>query len=228
MVEAEVGPVDYETMETEVDFRPPRGSDPGPDQMPKDMPIVTGAIGAEADKHDPGQTPRLEPLGGAKPKRPRYELPIPRTPGPRRPPPGAGTQPLKPVTDRFAFEMLTPMYQGPDRQLPGTGTQPVTDWFAYELPPRTRTQPVLDQLRDDLPYMPNSVPGYDKLPPRAAVYDLIRSPESDVIDTVAHLQLEVEELKFVQSALSTLAMKTLPVQSKLVSKFSGVTSWVQY
>ena len=55
VVETEVGPVDDETAETEVDFRLSRGSDPGPDQMPKDTPIVTG-VGAEADMLDPGQT----------------------------------------------------------------------------------------------------------------------------------------------------------------------------
>ena len=55
------------------------------------------------------------------------------------------------------------------------------------------------------------------------------------MDTVAHLQLEVEVLKCVQSWPSTSAMKVLPVQSKpaaftstKVSKFSGVTSWGQY
>ena len=60
------------------------------------------------------------------------------------------------------------------------------------------------------------------------MYDSIMSP-------VAHLQLEVEALKFVQSGPSTLTMKTLPVQSKPVAftstkvpKFSGVTSWDQY
>ena len=65
------------------------------------------------------------------------------------------------------------------------------------------------------------------------MHDLIRSP--DLMDMVAHLQLEVEVLKFVQSRPSTLDMKTLPVQSKLVAftstkvpKFSGVTSWDQY
>ena len=100
VVETEVGPVDDETAETEVDFHLPRGSDTGPDQMPKDMPIVTGAVRAEADTRDPGQTCRLRPLSGAKLKRPRYELPIQRTSGPRRLPPGAGTQPVKPVTDR--------------------------------------------------------------------------------------------------------------------------------
>ena len=58
-VETEVGPVDDETAETEVNFRLPRESDPGPDQRPKDMPIVMGAVGAEVDTHDPGQTRRL-------------------------------------------------------------------------------------------------------------------------------------------------------------------------
>ena len=40
--------------------------------------------------------------------------------------------------------------------------------------------------------MPSSMPGYNRLPPRAEVYDSIRSPENDLMDTVAHLQLEVE------------------------------------
>ena len=55
------------------------------------------------------------------------------------------------------------------------------------------------------------------------------------MDTVAHLQLEVEALKFGQSGPSTFATKTLPVQSKPVAftstkvpKISGVTSWDQY
>ena len=55
------------------------------------------------------------------------------------------------------------------------------------------------------------------------------------MDTVAHLQLEVEALKFVQSAPPALAMKSLLVPSKLlaftstkVPKFSGVISWDQY
>ena len=52
---------------------------------------------------------------------------------------------------------------------------------------------------------------------------------------MAHLQLEVEVLKCVQSRLSMSATKALPVQSKpaaftstKVPKFSGVTSWDQY
>ena len=52
------------------------------------------------------------------------------------------------------------------------------------------------------------------------------------MDTVVHLQLEVEVLKFVQSGPSVSATKSLPVQSKpaaftstKVPKFSGATSW---
>ena len=57
--------------------------------------------------------------------------------------------------------------------------------------------------------MPNLM--HDKLPPWAEGYDSIGSPEADLMDTVAHLQLDVEALKFVQSGPSTLVMKTLPV-----------------
>ena len=194
-----------------MEFRLPRGSDPGPDQMPKDIPVVKGAVGAEADTRDPGQTRQLRPLSRAKPKRPKFELPIRKTPAPRRPLPVVGTQLVKLVTDRFAFEMPTVTYLGLGRQLQGAGTQPVADRFTYELPPRIRTPLVLDRLGDDLSDMPNSM--HDKLLPRVEVYDSIRSPEAGLMDTVAHLQLEVEALKFVQSKPSTLAMKTLPVQS---------------
>ena len=83
--------------------------------------------------------------------------------------------------------------------------------------------------------MPGSVLDDDGLPPRAEVYDLVGSPEPDLMDTVAYLQLEVEALKFVQSAPQALAMKTLPVPPKPVAftstkvpKFSGMTSWDQY
>ena len=54
MVETEVGPVDDGTVETEVNFRLPRGSDPGLKGVKKDMPIVTGAVG-----DTPGQPRRL-------------------------------------------------------------------------------------------------------------------------------------------------------------------------
>ena len=54
----EVGPVDNETAEIEV----PRGSD----RMSEDGPVIAGAIGAEADRSDPGQQHRFVTLGGAK------------------------------------------------------------------------------------------------------------------------------------------------------------------
>ena len=55
------------------------------------------------------------------------------------------------------------------------------------------------------------------------------------MDMVAHLQLEVEALKFVQSAPPAMARRSLPVLSKSVAftatkvpKFNGGTSWDQY
>ena len=98
LVGTEVVPVDDETAKTEVEFRRPRGSDPGQDRMPNNIPVVTGSIGAEADMSDLGQTRRLRPLSGAKPKRPRFELLFQQTPGSRRPLPDAGIQLVKPVT----------------------------------------------------------------------------------------------------------------------------------
>ena len=73
----------------------------------------------------------------------------------------------------------------------------------------------MDTAGDDLSDMTNLK--HDKLPPRAEGYDSIRSPEANLMDTMAHLQLEVKALKFVQSGPSTLARKTLPVQSQPVT-----------
>ena len=95
------------------------------------------------------------------------------------------------MTDRFAYEMPNPPTLGPGRSGPGTGTQPVTDRFGYELPPQIRTQLVPDRLMDD---------PLDKLKPgRNYMYDSHGPPEADLMDTVAHLQLEVATLKSVQS-----------------------------
>ena len=44
--------------------------------------------------------------------------------------------------------------------------------------------------------------------------DSNRPPEADLMDTVAHMQLEVEALKCVQSGPSTSVARALPVQSK--------------
>ena len=51
----------------------------GTNQMPDERPIIMGAIGAEADERDPGQTNRFGSLGGAKLKWLKFELPIPQT-----------------------------------------------------------------------------------------------------------------------------------------------------
>ena len=62
VVETEVGLVDDETAETEVEFRLTRGSD----GVPEDRPIITGAVRVYEDKRDPGQIRRLGSLCGAK------------------------------------------------------------------------------------------------------------------------------------------------------------------
>ena len=139
VVETEDGPVDDGTAETEVNLRLPRGSDPGPELVRKDIPIVPGAVGAEADPPDPGQTRRLGPLCGAKPKRCTYDPPTQRTPGPGGSLPGTGTQP---GTNWFAYELPT---------LPTSG---------YGRPPKqTRTQPVPDRFMDDPLNMPTRCMG---------------------------------------------------------------------
>ena len=53
----EVGPVGDENVETEVEFRPPRGTN----QMSEEMPIITGVVRTETDERDPGQTNRNGP-----------------------------------------------------------------------------------------------------------------------------------------------------------------------
>ena len=111
-METEDGQVD--TVETEVNFRLPRGSDPGLELVPKDMPMVP-------DTPDPGQQRRLGPLSGAKP-----ELFSTRS----RPPPRAGTQP---VTDRF-METPTTSTPGHSSPPPKAGTQLVTYRLLYKIP----------------------------------------------------------------------------------------------
>ena len=56
-----MAPVDDGIAETEVNFRLPRGSDPGLDRVPKDIPIITGAVGAEVFTSDLGQTETPRP-----------------------------------------------------------------------------------------------------------------------------------------------------------------------
>ena len=57
MVGTEVGPGSDEIVETEVEFCPPRATN----RMPEERPIITGAVGAEADERDLGQTTRFGP-----------------------------------------------------------------------------------------------------------------------------------------------------------------------
>ena len=71
-------------------------------------------------------------------------------------------------------------------------------------------------------------------PGRNGGSDPTRSPETQLMDTVAHLQLDVEALRFGQLG-QTLGRQTSPVRSKpvvftstKVPKFAGVTSWKQY
>ena len=68
-----------------------------------------------------------------------------------------------------------------------------------------------DRFIDDPPDMPYPVHDYDQLPPRVAMGDSYRPSKADLMDTVAHLQLEVEALMCVQSGPSTSATKALPV-----------------
>ena len=201
VVETEDGQVDDGTAETEVNFRLPRGSDPGPELIPKDIPIVPGAVGAEADTPDLGQQRRLGPPGGAKPKGCRYELPTQQTPGPGRSLPSTGTQP---VTNRFAYELPTLPTSGHGRLLP-----------------RTRTQPEHDRFMDDLP----KTDLYDfHMSPEADLMDTMTQLQLEV-DALKFVQsgpsMLATETPPVQSKPASFTATKVP-------KFSGVTSWDQY
>ena len=155
-------------METEVELCP-RGTN----RMPDDRPIITGA---ERDGHDPGQTNRFGPRDGAKLKKPEEELPIQRTPVPRRPLPGTRVQLGMPVNDQFTLETPRSTYPRPDRQLPKAGTWPVINWFMETSsmptlghdspPPWTGTQPVTVRFVETLT-MPT--PERGSLPPQAGI-----------------------------------------------------------
>ena len=170
-----------------MNFRLPRGSDPGPELVPKDISVVTGAVGAEADTPDPGQSRRLGPLGGAKPKRCTHELPTQRTPGPGWSLPGTGTQP---VINRFSYEMPIPPTPGPSRSLPGARTQPVTDRFTFEMPTPTRQASAgyWDTAGDcqfayELPTLPTL--GHGRLPPRTRTQPVLDRFMDDLSDMPA-------------------------------------------
>ena len=75
-----------DTGESEVELRLPHGTGLKPDRIPQDIPAAMGTTGADTDTCDPGQTRRLEAVGGAKPKR----LPVRETSVSHRLPPNAG------------------------------------------------------------------------------------------------------------------------------------------
>ena len=156
--ETEVVPGGEDTRESEVELRLPYGAGLTPDRIPKDIPAAMGTTRADTDTRDPGQTRRLEAMGGAKPKRPRFDLPVRETPGSHRLRPNVGTRPGKPGLDRqplgsgtqpvpnyahpekpgtlwFPPDRPTPTYLGPDRP-PDSGTQSVNNRFPPELSPR--------------------------------------------------------------------------------------------
>ena len=55
MVETEDGQANDETAQTVVSGRLASGSDPQPELVQKDIPIIPGVVGAEADIPDPGR-----------------------------------------------------------------------------------------------------------------------------------------------------------------------------
>ena len=131
VVGTEVGPESNENVETEVEFRPPRGTN----RMPDERPIITGAVGEEAGEHDPGQTNLFGCLGGAKPKRPKFEVPIPRTPGPCRMPPGTGKQPEESGMTDFHLKCRPQCIRDPvgSQPVPGQGWLTTGTHLEYRL-----------------------------------------------------------------------------------------------
>ena len=63
------------------------------------------------------------------------------------------------------------------------------------------------------------------LPSGVKGYDPVRSPEAVLMNTVAHLQLEVEALKCEQLGQSTLTRQTSPVRSKPAVFTSTKVQW---
>ena len=74
-----------------------------------------------------------------------------------------------------------------------------------------------------------------RVPAGNVVSDLIRSPGAVLVDTVARLQLDMEELRADSLCHQTWGGPTSPRRSRQmtftsakVPKFSGITSWEQY
>ena len=74
-----------------------------------------------------------------------------------------------------------------------------------------------------------------RLPGRSVSSDPIRTPENVLIDTVAHLQMEVEAMNCGPPGHQTLDRPTSPIRMKpvvftytMMPKFAGVTTWEQH
>ena len=116
----------------------------------------------------------------------------------------------------FNFEK-TPGLKSPYRQLPLGRAQFEPDFFVAQPP-----------ANNDPDHRPRSPAGSDGLDP-------IRSPGAVLIDTVARLQMDMEQLRSESMCNQTLGRQTSPQQprqmtftSTKVPKFAGVTSWEQY
>ena len=157
----EDGRFDDETRESEVIIRLPRGSDPAPELVLRAPPMDPVAVSADPDTPDPGHNSRFGPLNAAKSKQFMYEMPNLPTPGHRRPPLSAGTQP---VTDQFINKMLTLKTPGQGRSPPRTGTQPVYD---HSIPAQADLVNIVEQLQFEIDALKFAPPGLSKLATRA-------------------------------------------------------------
>ena len=140
-------------------------------------------------------------------------------------PPGAGTRSVTPVNVCYTYGIPNPADPGSARRSPDIETQPVMDRLAYGSPPQTKTRPGYDRVLDEWPDAPNSVPSYVRPSRKTEEFDSHRSPGAELMDTVAHLQLEVEALKLEQSTPPPLAKRTLPTLSKPVAFTSTKVQW---
>ena len=190
----------------------------------------------------------LDPLHGAKPKWYRHRVSWPLIPEPRRQLPGAGAQPVgsgggrckldtsdptypeliqhrtstgiwqpKPTPHHFTLGSPTPAFRIPDRPFPRVGTQLEFDCFKDGVPNMTGPD-----LRDGLLGMSDGS-------------DLSQAPAAVLMDSVAHLQLEVAAMKAGTPDHQMIGGPTSPVRHKpvvftstKVPRFAGVTSCDQY
>ena len=172
-----------------------------PDQLQEKIPAYLGDV----DPADFGQDEqrRFEPPNRAKPKWPRHGLPLPIIMEPCSPVVGATVQLVGSGAGRRRPGAANPTYSGlsqrpqnatikthtrvdfgrasrfpgPDGQLPRVGTQFEPDPYEHDLPRK------ID-------------PGHCmRLPARNDRLDLIRSSDAALMDTVARLQLDMEEMK---------------------------------